>query len=178
MIVEALRRATSDAHARVEKRFAGLLSPAPTMEEYRAFLTAMYSFHAAIEPSLASLPRPPIDRVHALRDDLLRLELALPVLCDVPALGSHPRTLGAAYVIDGSMLGAKVLHRHLSRHLDAPLSFLAAGAEHAIGTWRALVPLLEAGNDDTIASAVETFEVLDRHLSVQECAAPPPASPA
>lgn len=168
-VIAELRSATAACHARVESHFSSLLSPAPSIDEYRHFLGAMYAFHGAMEPALeAVLPRSR-DRLDALLLDLRALDLSPPsVLCEVPSLDSHGLALGAAYVVDGSSLGARVLFRHLSPRLDASFAFLERSGEGAVSAFRALVATLDAHGaerDDIVSGAVATFDVLERRLS-------------
>jgi heme oxygenase len=169
-VIGALRRATADGHARVESHFSSLLSPAPSLDEYRHFLRAMYAFHGAMEPALeARLPRHR-DRLGALATDLRALDVSPPrTLCEAPALDSMGRALGAAYVVDGSALGARVLFRHLSPRLpEASFAFLESSGSVAVPIFRDLMATLDAHEselDAILEGAVATFETLERRLS-------------
>jgi heme oxygenase len=169
-VVAELRRATAAAHARVESHFSSLLTPAPSVDEYRDFLRAMYAFHGALEPALEAVLPQKRARVAALLDDLSALDLAVPrSLCEVPPLDSLGRALGAAYVVDGSSLGARVLHRHLSQRWPrSSFAFLERSGEAAVPAFRELVDTLdrfEGERASVVESALATFDALDRHLA-------------
>lgn len=182
-LLESLRSATADAHARVEAHFATLLSPAPTLDTYARFLSAMHAFHGAAEPLLESvdgweslsppLPRAPRRRLWALERDIDALGLSRTTArCALPRADDLASALGVAYVVDGSMLGARVLHRHLSTRLPTnAFAFLSAQGDETVPLFKAFVAALAhqaakaGGEERTIAAAVGTFEALERHLT-------------
>jgi heme oxygenase len=169
-IIERLRRETADAHARTERHFAMLLGDAPTRVDYVRFLSAMWSFHAGIEPALDRVIGWASRRkVPAIEHDLRALGEAIPHrTCAPPPLPDLDSALGAAYVVEGSTLGARVLHRHLVPRLGLEEArFLSAYGERTIPMWRAFASELAAREGDAdriVAAAVDTFLALERFL--------------
>ena len=140
----ALRAATSDLHDAVERRFAGY--DLADRQRYGVFLTMQA---AALLPLEAALERAGIARLlpdwprrrraAALRSDLAALGLDAP-RADPPMLGGGGEAIGAAYVLEGSRLGAAVLLRRVGAGL--PDGFLRHGARS--GLWPSFLARLAA----------------------------------
>ena len=170
-----LRAATSDVHARLERRVA-LLDPGLDLARYRAVLAAFLGFHAPLEPRLAAAPLPPLPRAARLEADLAFLGATAGELTRVPRCATLPRFDGPAlggclYVIEGAALGGRVV----SRALEARLGLGPAGgasffrgepceAERfpAVLAWLAA---LGADADAIVAGARATFVAFDGWLS-------------
>ena len=148
---QALRNATTTLHEAVERRFAGY--DLARADDYGQFL-ALHA--AAIIPLEQALDRAGIAgdltdwpirrRTEALTADLAALGMAAAPPGVVPTCGRGAEALGAAYVLEGSRLGAAVLLRLVAPGL--PTAFLRHGTGQ--GLWRsflvqlALVPTLDA----------------------------------
>lgn len=153
-----LRRATADAHQRVERR----LFPAALADRvsYAAMLRVLLALHEPIEtrlsivPGLPALGIDPAQRRKAprLRADLTGLGLDVPpaphlIAADAVAIGGTlpkalgafglPEALGAFYVLEGSTLGGRVLLEQVRVRLgDVPTSFLAGYGDDTGRYWR------------------------------------------
>lgn len=143
----ALREATGPLHVAVEERFAGLdLAEA---SDYGRFLTV----HAEVIPALeAALGRAGIEsalpdwarrrRTESLAADLAALGLPFPAARAV-AIAPGAESMGAAYVLEGSRLGAAMLLKAIPDTL--PRAFLSHGqGEHL---FRSFLPHLDAVED-------------------------------
>lgn len=172
----ALRSGTRDLHQRLEAQplFSGLLSAEVSRDDYVQALSALHSLYAGLETELMrSLQQhaptyPYIARLPLLQQDLAYLGSA-PVLnpgLQPAVMDSMATTLGTLYVIEGSMLGGKLLKSHLhSRLCDAVAGALAFyGLDGNIeGHWVVTQALLR-GNlstldaiEQAVAAARQTF---------------------
>jgi heme oxygenase len=136
---EWLRQQSRAAHDELESCaiMSRLMSPAPSQSDYVALLSALYawlpSFCATLDASLGPYAHPlisPLDLVDWLRADLEELAVGSSVTqASLPneALHNPAVSLGAWYVLEGSVLGGAVIARHLQQRLgDAlPLRYLA-----------------------------------------------------
>lgn len=183
---ERLRTATRAAHERLE-RITGLPGSIRTPADLRSTLEGLFGFHLAAEAAGASdvlagfgdeLARPPSPSAW-LADDLATLGAtpeeiaALPSCTALGPLRTVAARLGCAYVVEGSTLGGRVIHAHLSRpeglagaFRTPPLRFFAGHGAGTARRWKAFARALDARerppSDDaeTIAAAQETFRVL------------------
>lgn len=113
-----LRRVTRPWHDGVEQAFERF--DLQTVVGLRGFLVrqavALVPVERALELSGVDtiLPDWPARRRTALiLDDLAHLDAAAPDIGTVPGLQGSPAMLGALYVLEGSKLGSRVLHRRL-----------------------------------------------------------------
>lgn len=129
-LIVALRHATADRHAAVERLplMRALMAPTVTWGDYRLYIERMAQVYGTLEPPLLAN----LDEALAGHPDLrpaLRPKLPA-LLADLAALGSSPpsitvsrrpgdlsRALGGLYVLEGATLGSRVIARHLRRHL-------------------------------------------------------------
>lgn len=123
---DALRAATSQSHARLDALFEAVTDPARS-ELYERFIVMNHAGHEASEPVLVDSPLlqvlpewPTWSRLPALRLDMAEMRLpplALPAFA--PARPDLPQAVGIAYVLEGSRLGAAVIHRQLQKSLSS-----------------------------------------------------------
>jgi heme oxygenase len=164
-----LRAATASAHARVDG-LIGARHYFETPEQFRTYLSCMRNFHAAfdaasspIDPGWCSLWK--TDRLAAWAEDDLLSSGGKPERGQtqpMPGFVSPSALLGALYVVAGSALGARVLHRlSVERHLPATggSQYLHALA-HAV-RWSDFIVFLEsseiASEDEMVEGALATF---------------------
>lgn len=168
-----LRSETRPAHERLDACFAGLAEGDP--QNYGLFLRMNEASHRAIEPILAGSPlhafRPaPASGLHsAAFADLavLRLRRLVPIPFPI-ASPSLAQSLGIAYVLEGSRLGARQILRKLRNGADEetdrlPVTFLQRAAE-GVEEFRTFLDLAEtlvatcAERDETVRAADATFD--------------------
>ncbi len=183
-----LRHGTRDLHDAIEAnpRFARLMAPDLSRDEYASLLARMLGHHAPAEAALAqAAPLLPaaldlparLRRGAALAADLRALGLkpariaALP-RCGAYRLDSAEAAWGTLYVLEGSALGGQVIARHLAATLGLDAANGAAGiVPHGAETgrlWREFKQLLEESaalgrldGDAVIAAARHAFATLD-----------------
>lgn len=178
-LFERLRRETRPAHDAVEARVR-VAAPDVTVDDVRTFLTALWRVHHAIEAQLARVP----DLATAV-PDLARRRKAPRLAADLAALGvdvtSQPpaavpsittlaQALGALYVLEGSTLGGRVIHRHLAATLPevarTATSFLTVYDDTG-AMWHAFQEHVSHAaaprdHDAIVATAGETFAAVQR----------------
>lgn len=110
----ALKAATRSAHDALDRLFSRL--DLSERDEYASFLTAHAAAFLPVEDALTKggieriLPRwPDMRRGRQLRADIDALGLKMPPPVTPPALESDAAMLGAAYVLEGSRLGGKLI---------------------------------------------------------------------
>lgn len=194
-LIATLRRATAPQHAAVEAlpAMVALMSPAVTWDDYGSYLQRMTRVYGALEPGLLAVldeglaPCPDLrphlrPKLPLLRADLAALGLPAPPIPVPPRIGCLSEAMGGLYVLEGASLGARVIGRHLRRHLPGALgealeavAFLGCrddpqGPSVALA-WRqfgaSLEALAEGGRIDresVVAGARAVFERVHRIL--------------
>lgn len=117
-----LRRETAASHGALDGLFAGL-EEEQDPRLYHRFVRMNHAGHRAIEPWLARSPlRTALpdwagrSRLAALEEDMARMDLDAIDLPPAGWIGSpdFSEALGAAYVLEGSRLGARVIRRRFA----------------------------------------------------------------
>jgi heme oxygenase (biliverdin-IX-beta and delta-forming) len=170
-----LRHETKEAHRRLDEAVAPL--DLTQREDYGVFLAASAAALIPLEARLDAagmgqvLPDWPVRR----RGDALLADLSA-FAGDIPAVPieframSAAELLGAAYVLEGSRLGAKLLLREVHRAEDAPLEEHTRYLRHGEGLhlWQSFVSFLEAdpavrsNMHAAVGGALLAFSVFDR----------------
>jgi heme oxygenase len=195
-LIERLRRTTAGWHGAVERLplMASLMAPTVTLDHYRAYLQRMFQVYGALEPPLLDTldrglgPHPGLrpnlrPKLPALRVDLEALDLATPPIPPPPRIEGLSQAIGGLYVLEGASLGARVIARHLRRHLGGgagdplgPAAFLGhrddPGGPSVAHAWRrfgaGLEVLAEGGlvdRDLAVAGACLVFEAVHQILA-------------
>ena len=174
-----LRNETAKQHERLHRHpyFAALLNGTLTIDAYRRLLARLFGYHVPIELSLRKLDENRLglgkdldqsERLHLLEQDLQDLGFSegemrrLPLSMHHLPLDSSAHALGVIYVLEGSALGGRLIHRHLGRLLEGRASgrrFFAGQGVAAATRWQLVCRRLEQCTDvpALIASATATF---------------------
>lgn len=182
-VLAALRTATRSRHAALDATAAmvRLFEPTYTLAEYRTHLGDLLGLFAAFEAAAsrsatACDPAPLHRRSLDLRDDLAIMGVdaagidrlgEVRVAADFPAGGLR----GYTYVILGSMLGGRVVVKHLRSVLgpSASLRFYGAGETGAIALWESFCADLGTARDVDVraicATAATVFDAYADCLS-------------
>lgn len=161
-----LREATAAAHAAVDETVGSFDS----LAGYKAYLAASLSFREPIERALSHVEWPaafgawrPASVSAAIRADMADLGLACPTADAAPTPPGVPQLIGTLYVLEGSILGARILYQRA-----AALGLTETrGARHLallsreIDGWRTFLDLLESAEpfdlDHATAASLSTF---------------------
>lgn len=166
-VIEALRTATESLHRQLEARLC-VGARGATTHDYAAFLAGMYGWLAPLESRIWAAPWP--REVEAerrcvktfwLTTDLVAMGrplaevYALPRCADRPDVTDEASRYGLAYVIEGSMLGGKVLLQRLARHHPSAYRprYLQGYGDDTGLLWRAFLVSLEARSASSPAFA-------------------------
>lgn len=187
--LKALREQTADLHDRLEagKLPLMLMAKQPGQEVYAAFLRANYRVFAALEPAISRhIPQSGesglvFDKSRALVEDLLKLDPDAPPPETLPDeetkfVDSGPAAWGAAYVLEGSALGGKVILKHMKTlpEIAAREAFAyLSGDEAGPPRWPAFKRELERrvvserAAAEAVAAARETFLLMEKAFDAE-----------
>ncbi len=185
-IMNRLKKDTTFAHKQLEKVpcFKRLFANDYNITEYARLISYFYGYFLAIEPILyTDLPSEHSGilyyrkKTHLLAQDLVHLNIdgkILPVCTNLPALNSFAEKMGALYVLEGSLLGGRVIGEHLTNHFGSEiisaLSFYHCYGTNLIVEWRNFSTFMAQcfdGQDEQIRntivdSANATFSTLQQ----------------
>lgn len=175
-ILKSLKSATDSLHKEVEATPVNnrILKPNFTLEDYQALIQKNFYLHERLENSiLIALQSIRAKDIHEffnhksewLQKDLIGLKIAKENFSiPAPAFHSASEILGALYVIEGSMLGGKMIHRVLSENPNLssiPAFNFFEGYGPLLGQkWRTFQTLAEKhidNADQAIEAARNTF---------------------
>ena len=187
-LLQALRTATGAAHAQVESRLA-LTGEHCSVTQYAALLRALFAVvepsehaiheylrdHVDLQRGIVGLP---LSRTERLRQDLDRLGATTDgPPTPVPVIASAAQAFGAAYVLQGSLLGGAVIARALRARLGLAsdtMTYLRLYDDGLGQAWREFTQALEAfGRTNpsawpaVINSARATFHAVDSALTME-----------
>ena len=176
-LVTALRRATAARHRRLDGALAIARAPL-TRERYAAFLRGSLRVLQALEPALSRWPQAygASLRIECLRADLRSIGAAHdPAPADVKVPETVAEAFGAAYVVEGSALGGRVLAPLVQRALgdSAPVTYLRLRGDATQAHWQQWLGRLHAfdeqerpgDRDAACAMACSTFDAYTRALA-------------
>jgi heme oxygenase (biliverdin-IX-beta and delta-forming) len=143
--LDAVREATRARHAYVDTHMP-LAQAAAGLRHYREHLALLAQWLAPLQQQLAAQPGPLLRYATVMQRRLAQMHADLAATGASPAPQDAAPALppqaaafwwGVAYVIEGSQLGAAVLHRQLSATL-APFepAYLGGAAQGPGGAWR------------------------------------------
>lgn len=177
----ALRRWTADVHERLHgaPAFAALAGGRLDLPAYADLMSRLLGFHRAVAPTVSrGLDRLGLSgdrhraRLARLEYDLAAIGPCVPPVVAAPAW-SDDAAVGCLYVVDGSTLGGRVIHRQLDYLLgpsDAGRSFFGGTPDDPL-CWRRLCAALERYGAETPSrlsamaeGATETFALFETCL--------------
>jgi heme oxygenase len=187
-IMTLLKNHTSTAHKQLENtRFLKRLFAVDyTTAEYTQLLSYFYSYFAAVEPLLfADLPTESHTylqhrtKTHLLQQDLISLGVnpdALVVSHILPPLTTFAQKMGVLYVLEGSLLGGRIIGQHLKSHFGEhvllPLNFYSCYGADLHLQWQNFSIFMgqsfnhqgDAVINEVIESATQTFVSLQQWI--------------
>jgi heme oxygenase len=182
-ILARLKQETAPEHSAIEAA-TGVMNPRLRLSDYRSYLERTLGFYAPVEARLAelgvweALGLDPAARqkVELLDRDITLLggQKSLVTLCSAPPqLGSLGEAAGAAYVLEGSTLGGRVISRHVQGCLGPhmPRRFLECYGAKTGENWQTFRGALSRFaktrelENEVIAGAKKTFGSFTRWLT-------------
>ncbi len=186
LIMSLLKAETATAHRQLERTnsFIRLFSPDYAMPEYKQLLCLFYGFHAALEPMLFDDLAEAHQLVlgHKVKTGLLARDIAtfgeteaeiakIRRCAELPQLSSFARQMGAFYVLEGSVLGGRIISKQLKEHFgDAivdKLNYYTCYGENVGFEWKSFQAFMGSQFADdsnqipeVIAAANDTFMAL------------------
>jgi len=176
----SLRGATSDAHQRLDAGIDRL--SLSTGRDYRIFLRMSHPGSASVEMALTSfgIVQTILDWAERIRTSSLEEDLAglgQPVAQPLSNLSfdNLPQVLGAAYVLEGSRLGARILLARAMESDDPAIHDNTRYLRHGAGRplWSTFVEVLEdqvkteADRDQARLGALKTFDAFQRAIDLE-----------
>jgi heme oxygenase len=183
LVIGALRRATRSRHAALSAspEMSRLFAPDYNLAEYRTHLGRLLGLFEPLEKAVSRFdflldPAYMPQRSTGIRDDLRAMDATEEDIQQLERCRTLPvitpsGILGYSYVILGSLLGGKIIVRHLRGVLggQASFRFYGFGDGNANEVWERFCSYLEAHGKDDIkeicATAVEIFDAYGAWLS-------------
>jgi heme oxygenase len=182
-ILARLKHETAPEHSAIEAA-TGVMNPCLKLSDYRAYLERTMGFYEPVEARLAELGvwealglDPAVrQKIELLDRDITLLggQKSLVALCaSPPQLASLGEAVGAAYVLEGSTLGGRVISRHVQGCLGPhmPRRFLECYGAKTGENWQTFRSALSRFaktrelENEVIAGAKKTFGSFTRWLS-------------
>jgi heme oxygenase len=175
MLHPYLKERTAPSHQALEQRMVALIRQIRSGKDYAQFLKLMYGYYAAVEDRIAKFVnnKPPRDfrkrrKADRLLNDITQFSTQEAMdLCDqLPAVHSYASALGAMYVLEGSVLGGRIIAQMIRDQLDSQespgFSFFLGYGEDTGAMWQSFKEDLEQPfNDDEreeiVQAANDTF---------------------
>lgn len=183
-LARLLREATAPAHAAVEALphmnalAQGQLAPAQYAQVLQRHLAIVEPWERAHAPWLASLAAHGWTyrrRGPALRHDLQQLGIDAPLAAEPMSVSARAQAWGQLYVIEGSLLGGRVIARAFRAAQPAlaeALAYFDLGSDDP-GAWRRFQACLEAAlpaadqRRAAVAGAQQMFDRFHHQLAVE-----------
>lgn len=164
-----LRRGTAQVHEALHSHpwFAELAEGRLSAATYQALMQRLFGFYRAFDPMMCAAAETLGDRVgeyrYVPRAQMLRRAAGATApdrRVALPRIGGLAAFCGAAYVVDGAVLGGAILGRALPRNADR--TYWDWCSREGPGIWRANHQLLrdaetDASRQDAMSSALATF---------------------
>jgi heme oxygenase (biliverdin-IX-beta and delta-forming) len=183
-LFDRLRRETSVQHAEVET-LVPILKPSVGVDDYLVFLTGLWRFHRPIELRLRGVAElaqalPDLGRrykAHLLEADLAALghrATDVDPSDEAPVLSGLADAIGCLYVVEGSTLGSRHIHRRLVHQLPSSMErasrFLTCYGQDCGRMWATFRFHAERAartldHDEIVTAARETFSAAKRCFS-------------
>ncbi len=190
-ISEQLKTHTRQVHLQLEQRLIPLIQSIATRSEYVDLLKIFYTFYAPLENRLATVAGIEnlaadiqLRKADSLEKDITVLEDStanLAFCSELPACNNVSRALGIMYVMEGSVLGGKVIANIITKNLatdtSLPFSFFLHYGNEAKIVWNQFKTRLDSTENlfkpDTLSAAVDTFVLFKNWIDKKRTSAFP-----
>lgn len=176
MLLQELRYHTSSAHQQVEKLLVPRIRSVASMYDYASLLRVFYGYFKPLEDNIDHhlekqyLPDYEQRRKAAsLAADLGHISGSADIIycADLPRITNTFQAIGALYVMEGSVLGGKVIKAMLLKNLPADtlqgFEFFSGYGEDTGAMWKAFTDALDnnfnmpGAHDEIVTAANDTF---------------------
>ena len=186
MLNEQLKDSTHPSHQALEKKMVSIIKTIRTRQDYVKFLKLMYGYYSALERRVqeyvSDIEIGKRRKAERLLEDISYFESTTsPEMCsELPPIRSHAEALGAMYVMEGSIMGGKIIERMIKGQagMDGPsgFSFFNGYGEDTGRMWEEFKVFLNRPFDEMeklnlILTANRTFITfynwIDKHAAIQ-----------
>lgn len=180
MLSEILKNSTHEVHLALEKQLISRIKTISQTHQYSELLVMMYGYYQPVEQQiLKQLTAEDISdiadrrKANFILDDLYNLghpTANLAINDRLPSISDKVSAFGAAYVLEGSTLGGKIiadlLIRQTSGAVSQSLKFFQGYRESSMNKWLTFKNSLnqiteERDQQSALQSAVETFQTFN-----------------
>lgn len=183
MLTEQLKQRTRSLHARVEKSMMLRLRNMQSSDDYAELLRLLFGFYKPLEDQISSFLYPLLlpdmrerKKSEALLHDLFAtrpIQETIHLSDTVPPIASAAQAIGAAYVLEGSSLGGRIIADLLVKSLgkEIPLSFFTFYGDDMYMMWERFkhaINTIPSDTDEVIDAANRTFEGLNNWIVKHE----------
>ena len=169
---QRLKAETSDVHERLHEHqdFAAIANGSILSQDFDRIMAHVGGFYAALDPAMMSASRKLGSKVYQYRPGRPLFTQVVKQGGGIPTIDTLAALAGAAYVVDGAVLGGQILRRALSGRLSHP--YWDWCANHGATVWREARMLIdladtnEAAADHAVQTANAVFHEFERYVSI------------
>ena len=178
MLSDKIRDATKPAHLSLEKIVVQQLKSIKSNEDYAAFLTKFYTYFSQVEKAIAPYITAKLLPDHSERRNSSFLKNDIEVLgsnvanvkeVEIPAISNAVSALGALYVMEGSIMGGKIIIQMLEKlGITSGVSFFSGYGQETGQKWGVFTKVMnetassEEDEQQAVNTANETFELFEK----------------
>jgi heme oxygenase len=178
MLSDKIKDATKPAHLNLEKIVVQQLKSIKNNEDYAAFLKKFYTYFSQVEKAIAPhiseqlLPDLKERRNSSfLKNDIevLGSDVASVKEVEVPVISNEVSALGALYVMEGSIMGGRIIIQMLEKlGVTTGISFFSGYGQETGQKWGVFTKVMnetatsEEDQEQAVNTANETFELFEK----------------
>ena len=178
MLSEKIKEATKSAHLNLEKLVVQQLKSIKTNEDYSNFLKKFYTYFSQVEKVISPYITPQLLPDYADRRNSSYLENDIEALgsdvkeiatVEVPKIDSEVSALGALYVMEGSILGGRIIIQMLEKlGVTEGVTFFSGYGAETGQKWGVFTQVMnqtaktEQDEEKAVNTANETFQLFEK----------------
>ena len=178
MLSDKIKDATKPAHLNLEKIVVQQLKSIKNNEDYAAFLTKFYTYFSQVEKAIAPYISEQLLPDLKERRNSSFLKNDIEVLgndvnsvneVEVPVISNAVSALGALYVMEGSIMGGRIIIQMLEKlGINTGLSFFSGYGQDTGEKWGVFTKVMnetatsEEAQEQAVNTANETFELFEK----------------
>lgn len=166
---QKLREETHAVHERLHqhRHFAAIADGSIRSVDFDPLMARMGAFYAALDPLMTAASRDLGQGAYRYQPRAVLFPSVEGAPPHFPRIDTLPAFAGAAYVVDGSVLGGQLLRRAISGRLCHPYwDWCAVAGPDVWRSTRALIDLADScpDRDDAVKTANAVFQVFSDHM--------------